>query len=75
MFTFEVLKELKSRLVKPEQPSNIVFKYTTFDGDEFGFSENQQNNYQIKVTFPEQYNSAEYEGIIEIVSAFDCSLK
>ena len=43
------------------------FKYTTFAGDEFGFSENQQNNYQIKVIFPEQYNSAEYEGIIEYV--------
>lgn len=44
------------------------FKHMTLTGDEFGFEQNQQNVYVIEVEFPEQYNSADYEGRVEYLA-------
>ncbi len=41
------------------------FKYITATGDSFGFNENEEHFYQIEIEFPEEYNSSQYEGIVE----------
>lgn len=41
------------------------FKYITATGDTFGFSENEVDYYQIEIEFPVEYNSSQYEGIVE----------
>ena len=43
------------------------FKYVTLEGDTFGFTQDEMNAYVIEVEFPEQYNLAQYEGIIEYI--------
>ena len=43
------------------------FKYMTVTGDSFGFSTNETHVYEIEVTFPSQYNDAEYENIVEYI--------
>ena len=48
-----------------QDADGTFFKYITVQGDEFGYSTNQQNIYELKITFPTIYNSADYEGIIE----------
>ncbi len=41
------------------------FKYIKATGDEFGFEENEDHYYQIKINFPDDYNESEYQNIIE----------
>ena len=43
-----------------------IFRYITVAGDEFGFTQNQQNIYELKIYFTEEPN-AEYEGIVEYI--------
>ena len=50
-----------------QDSDGTYFKHITVTGDEFGFRQNQQNVYVIEVEFPERYNQAQYEGIIEYV--------
>ncbi len=50
-----------------QDSDQTYFKHITVAGDEFGFTQDQQNIYVLEVTFPTIYNEAEYEGIIEYV--------
>lgn len=50
-----------------QDDDGTYFKYIYVKGGTFGFSEDEETTYQINVTFPEQYNLAEYEGIVEYV--------
>ena len=43
------------------------FKYIKVTGGNLGFEQNEQVTYKIHVEFPEDYNLAEYEGIVEYV--------
>lgn len=43
------------------------FKYMTITGDSFGFTQNETHTYEIEITFPSQYNAAEYENIVEYI--------
>ncbi len=43
------------------------FRYLTVTGGTFGVTENQQDVFELDITFPETYNSAEYGGIIEYI--------
>ena len=43
------------------------FKYITATGDSFGFNQNEEDYYQIEIEFPVEYNSSQYEGIVEYV--------
>lgn len=43
------------------------FKYITVTGGNLGFEQDEQVTYKIHVEFPEDYNLAEYEGIVEYV--------
>lgn len=43
------------------------FKYITVAGGNLGFEQNEQVIYKIHVEFPEEYNLAQYEGIVEYV--------
>ena len=48
-----------------QDSDNTYFKHFTIAGDEFGFSQDEQNVYVLEILFPLSLNSAEYEGIIE----------
>lgn len=41
------------------------FKTITSSENTFGFETNEQNTYKLEVRFPKEYNSVEYQGIIE----------
>ena len=41
------------------------FKTITANEETFGFETNEQNTYKLQVRFPMEYNSVEYQGIIE----------
>ena len=41
------------------------FKTITSSEETFGFVANEQNTYKLQVKFPKEYNSVEYQGIIE----------
>ena len=41
------------------------FKTITSSENTFGFEQNETNTYRLEVTFPTEYNSVEYQGIIE----------
>lgn len=43
------------------------FKYITVTGGNLGFEQDEQVTYKIHVEFPEEYNLAQYEGIVEYV--------
>ena len=43
------------------------FKKIELEGDTFGFRQNELNAYVIEIEFPQRYNLAQYEGIIEYV--------
>lgn len=43
------------------------FKYITITGGNLGFEQDEQVTYKIHVEFPEEYNLAQYEGIVEYV--------
>ena len=43
------------------------FKYIKVTGGNLGFEQDEQVTYKIHVEFPEDYNLAEYEGIVEYV--------
>lgn len=44
---------------------NTYFKTITSTEETFGFETNEQNTYKLQVKFPKEYNSVEYQGIIE----------
>ena len=60
----ESTDRITSTEVKPDDDGTI-FKYITATGDSFGFNENEEDFYQIEIKFPEEYNSSEYEGMVE----------
>ena len=60
----ETTDRITSTDVKPDDDGTI-FKYITATGDSFGFNENEEDFYQIEIKFPEEYNSSEYEGMVE----------
>ena len=43
------------------------FREIQLEGDVFGFSTDQSNVYVLEITFPQNYNLAQYEGIIEYI--------
>lgn len=43
------------------------FKTITSNEETFGFEANEKNTYKLQVKFPKEYNSVEYQGIIEAV--------
>ena len=53
--------------VNEQDSYGTYFRYITLEGDTFGFRQDEMNVYVIEVTFPETYNMAQYEGIIEYV--------
>ena len=59
--------ELITSTTTSADDDGTFFKYFTIQGDEFGFSQDQQIIYEIEVTFQTQFNQAQYEGIIEYV--------
>lgn len=60
----ETTDRITSADVEPDDDGTL-FKYIIATGDSFGFSQNETDYYQIEIEFPEQYNSSEYEGIVE----------
>ena len=50
-----------------QDSDGTYFKHITVAGDEFGFTQDQQNVYVLEITFPISLNEAEYEGIIEYI--------
>lgn len=44
---------------------NTYFKTITSAENTFGFETDQQNDYRLEIRFPKEYNSVEYQGIIE----------
>lgn len=49
-----------------EQDSDgTYFKTITSTENTFGFETDEQNNYKLEIKFPTEYNSVEYQGIIE----------
>ena len=60
----ETTDRITSADVEPDDDGTL-FKYIIATGDSFGFSENEIDYYQIEIEFPEEYNSSEYEGIVE----------
>lgn len=67
---FHILKqgEASNRIINSEEIADddgTYFKYITATGDSFGFNENEEHFYQIEIEFPEEYNSSDYEGIVE----------
>lgn len=41
------------------------FKEITSAESTFGYTQNEQNTYKLEIRFPKEYNSVEYQGIIE----------
>lgn len=67
---FRILKqgETTNRITSSDAVADddgTYFKYIIATGDTFGFNENEEHFYQIEIEFPEEYNSSEYEGIVE----------
>ena len=50
-----------------QDEDGTYFKKIKVSGGEFGFLQNEQATYVIKVEFPERYNVSDYEGIIEYI--------
>ena len=59
--------ELITGITTTQDSDGTYFKNITIQGDELGFSQNEDKIYKLEVTFPKQYNHAEYEGIIEYI--------
>lgn len=67
---FKIFKqgETTNRITSSEpiaDDDGTYFKYITATGDSFGFNENEEHFYQIEIEFPEEYNSSQYEGMVE----------
>lgn len=51
---------------KTEQDEHgTYFKEITSSENTFGFTQDEQNTYKLEIRFPKEYNSVEYQGIIE----------
>lgn len=59
--------ELITSITTDQDSDGTYFKNITIQGDELGFRQNEQKTYKLEVTFPKQYNRAEYEGIVEYI--------
>ena len=60
--------ETTNRIISSEPVADddgTYFKYFVATGDSFGFTEDETDYYRIEVEFPEEYNSSQYEGIVE----------
>ena len=58
---------LVSNIETTQDDDGTYFKYIDVTGGSFGFLQNEKTIYTLQVEFPEEYNSAEYEGIVEYV--------
>ena len=65
--TEDTSTDLVQKTETSQDDDGTYFKYIYVQGDTFGFSKDEETTYQISVTFPEQYNLAEYENILEYV--------
>ncbi len=63
----DLTTDLVSQTQTIQDDDGTYFKIIKVSGGEFGFSQNEQATYVIKVEFPERYNVSAYEGIIEYV--------
>ena len=50
-----------------QDSDGTYYRRITLNGGTFGFTQNQMDVYDMDVTFPERFNQAEYEGIIEYI--------
>lgn len=57
--------DLVSGVETRQDDNGTYFKYITVTGGHFGFQQDEQVNYTLQIEFPERYNLAQYEGIIE----------
>ena len=44
-----------------------IFRYLTVTGGSFGVTSNEIDEYELDITFSTQYNTAQYEGILEYI--------
>lgn len=58
-------ENLFSGYTTEQDGDGTYFKTITSTEEEFGFEANEQNTYKLQVKFPKEYNSVEYQGIIE----------
>ena len=70
-YSFYNSQDLTNNLVLTSTTSadsdGTYFKNITASGGNFGFQANEQATYILQVEFPEEYNEAQYEGIIEYI--------
>ena len=59
--------ELITSSVEQRDSDQTYFRYITVQGDEFGYTQNQQNIYKLEILFSDDYDDADYEGIIEYI--------
>ena len=59
--------DLITNITTTPDDDGTYFRYITVSGGEFGFTQNQKNDYDLKIKFDDDYSSAEYEGIIEYI--------
>ena len=65
--TEDTSTDLVQKTETSQDDDGTYFKYIYVQGGTLGFSKDEEATYQISVTFPEQYNLAEYENILEYV--------
>lgn len=58
---------LATNVTTAQDSDGTFFRTITDIGGNFGFATNETHNYVLQVVFPEEYNEAEYEGILEYV--------
>jgi uncharacterized protein YxeA len=65
LYMNEGTENLFENYTTEQDEDNTWFKQITSSECEFGFETDQQNTYKLEVKFPKEYNSVEYQGIIE----------
>lgn len=63
----DLTTDLVTQTETVQDEDGTYFKKIKVSGGEFGFLQNEQATYVIKVEFPERYNVSDYEGIIEYI--------
>ena len=59
--------ELITSNVVERDSDRTFFRYITIQGDEFGYTQNQQNIYELEIEFSDANDDVKYEGIIEFI--------
>lgn len=65
--TEDLTHDLVSETETETDDDGTYFKYIHVTGGSFGYSADEQVIYKLQIEFPQQYNQAEYEGIIEYI--------